>query len=43
MTKTAEKEYNFKMKKGDIEIELSSTDEEFIKEQMEIWRNQLAK
>ena len=43
MTKATEKEYNFKMKKGDIEIELSSTDEDFIKEQMEIWRNQLTK
>ncbi len=38
-----EKEYIFKMKKGDIEIELSSTDENFIKEQLEIWRSQLLK
>ncbi len=38
-----EKEYTFKMKKGDIEIELSSTDEDFIQEQLEIWRNQLLK
>lgn len=38
-----EKEYTFKMKKGDIEIELSSTDENFIQEQLEIWRNQLLK
>ena len=29
-----EKEYTFKMKKGDIEIELSSTDENFIQEQV---------
>lgn len=36
-----EKEYTFKMKKGDIEIELTSTDESFIKEQLEIWRKQL--
>ena len=38
-----EKEYTFKMKKGDIDIELTSTDEEFIKEQLEIWRKQLLK
>jgi len=43
MTTEEEKEYTFKMTKGDIEIELSSTDENFIKEQMEIWRNQLTK
>ena len=38
-----EKEYTFKMKKGDIDIELTSTDEKFIKEQLEIWRKQLLK
>ena len=38
-----EKQYTFKMKKGEIEIELTSTDEEFIKEQLETWRNQLLK
>lgn len=38
-----EKEYTFKMKKGDIDIELTSTDETFIKEQLEIWRKQLLK
>jgi len=38
-----EKEYTFKMKKGDIDIELTSTDEAFIKEQLEIWRKQLLK
>ena len=31
-----EKQYTFKMKKGDIEIELTSTDEDFIKEQDKI-------
>lgn len=36
-----EKEFTFKMKKGEIEIELTSTDEDFIKEQLEIWRKQL--
>lgn len=38
-----EKEYTFKMKKGDIDIELTSTDEQFIKEQLDIWRKQLLK
>jgi len=38
-----EKQYTFKMKKGDIEIELTSTDEDFIKEQLETWRSQLLK
>ena len=38
-----EKEYTFKMKKGDIEIELTSTDEAFIKEQLDTWRSQLLK
>ncbi len=38
-----EKEYTFKMKKGNIDIELTSTDEQFIKEQLDIWRKQLLK
>ena len=38
-----ENEYTFKLKKGDVEIELVSTDESFIKEQLEIWRSQLLK
>ena len=38
-----EKTYTFKMKKGEIEIELTSTDEDFIKEQLDTWRKQLLK
>ena len=32
-------EYVFKLKKGDIEIELRSDDAKFIEEQLDIWRN----
>lgn len=32
-------EYIFKLKKGDIEIELRSDDPEFIEEQLNIWRS----
>ncbi|MDD3593451.1 MAG: hypothetical protein PHX18_02370 [Candidatus Gastranaerophilales bacterium] len=35
------KEYIFKLKKGEYEIELKSTDEAFIQEQMDIWRKQM--
>ncbi len=31
-------EYVFKMKKGDIEIELKSDDSKFIEDQMDKWR-----
>jgi hypothetical protein len=31
-------EYIFKLKKGEIEIELRSDDPDFIEEQLEIWR-----
>jgi hypothetical protein len=31
-------EYIFKLKKGDIEIELKSDDPRFIEDQLEIWR-----
>jgi len=37
------KEYVFKMKKGDVEIELKSTDLEFIEEQMNKWRDEMVK
>jgi len=36
-------EYVFKMKKGDIEIELKSDDSRFIEEQLDKWRNALLK
>jgi hypothetical protein len=36
-------EYVFKMKKGDIEIELKSDDSKFIEEQLDKWRNALLK
>lgn len=32
-------EYVFKLKKGDIEIELRSDDPKFIEEQLTNWRN----
>lgn len=38
-----EKEYTFKVKKGDVEIELKSTDTKFIEEQLEKWRELLLK
>lgn len=34
-------EYIFKLKKGDIELELRSDDPKFIEVQMENWRNKL--
>ena len=36
-------EYIFKMKKGDVEIELKSDDSEFIEEQLDKWREALLK
>ena len=36
-------EYVFKMKKGDIEIELKSDDIEFVEEQLNKWRDELLK
>lgn len=36
-------DYIFKMKKGDIEIELKSDDSKFIQEQLEKWRDALIK
>jgi len=36
-------DYVFKMKKGEIEIELKSDDSKFIEEQLEKWRNILVK
>lgn len=36
-----EKEYSFKIKKGDVELELKSTDTKFIQEQLEKWREVL--
>lgn len=36
-------EYVFKMKKGEIEIELKSDDSMFIEEQLDKWRNALLK
>lgn len=38
-----EKEYSFKIKKGDVEIELKSSDTKFIEEQLERWREMLLK
>ena len=34
-------EYVFKMKKGEIEIELKSDDLEFVEEQLNKWRDEL--
>ncbi len=34
-------EYVFKMKKGDIEIELKSDDLEFVEEQLNKWRDDM--
>ena len=36
-------DYVFKMKKGDIEIELKSDDSKFIEEQLDKWREALLK
>ncbi|MDD3012495.1 MAG: hypothetical protein PHC34_02185 [Candidatus Gastranaerophilales bacterium] len=36
-------EYVFRMKKGDIEIELKSDDSRFIEEQLDKWRDALLK
>ena len=36
-------EYVFKMKKGDVEIELKSDDTKFIEEQLNKWREDLIK
>jgi len=36
-------EYVFRMKKGDIEIELKSDDSRFIEEQLDKWRIALLK
>ncbi len=36
-------EYVFKMKKGDVEIELKSDDSKFIEDQLDKWREALLK
>lgn len=36
-------DYIFKMKKGEIEIELKSDDPKFIEEQLDKWRDALIK
>ncbi len=36
-------EYSFKLKTDDFEIELTSEDADFIKEQLETWRKQIIK
>ncbi len=36
-------EYIFKMKKGEIEIELKSDDSKFIEDQLDKWRDALIK
>jgi len=36
-------EYVFKMKKGEVEIELKSDDSKFIEEQLNKWREALLK
>ncbi len=36
-------DYIFKMKKGDIEIELKSDDSKFIEDQLDKWREALIK
>lgn len=36
-------EYVFKMKKGDVEIELKSDDAKFVQEQLDKWRETLLK
>ena len=36
-------DYTFKMKKGDVEIELKSDDPKFVQEQLDKWREALLK
>lgn len=36
-------EYVFKMKKGDVEIELKSDDTQFVEEQLNKWREEILK
>ena len=36
-------DYIFKMKKGDLEIELRSDDTAFVEEQLDKWRKELIK
>ena len=36
-------EYVFKMKKGDLEIEFSSDDADFVEQQLEKWREEILK
>ena len=36
-------QYVFKMKKGDLEIEFSSDDKEFVEQQLEKWRQEILK
>ena len=36
-------EYVFKMKKGEVEIELSSDDAEFVEQQLAKWREEILK
>ena len=36
-------EYVFKMKKGEVEIELSSDDAQFVEEQLTKWREEILK
>lgn len=40
-TDTPVSEYIFKLKKGDLELELKSDDARFIEMQMDTWRNML--
>lgn len=36
-------QYVFKMKKGELEIEFSSDDAEFVEQQLEKWREEILK
>lgn len=36
-------QYVFKMKKGDLEIEFSSDDADFVEQQLEKWREEILK
>ena len=36
-------QYVFKMKKGDLEIEFSSDDADFVEQQLEKWREEIIK
>jgi len=36
-------QYVFKMKKGELEIEFSSDDAEFVEQQLEKWRDEILK